>query len=393
MWKDSGLQIPVAFAPEAMEQIRRAAVEGMLSLRRVGVGVGGLLLGQYGDGQITILDSREIACAHNFGPSFRLTAEEIAAALAPIDGTGELEVVGLYCSKPRGPAEVDDDDRRLFESLCPERWQAMLVVSPKSNDASMGAIFSRGEGRALLGGAQLPIEESRAAPGPVEPPAVAAAPPIKPKIAPKIEPASLADPVTAKPVSARPATLPEIIPEPEAPPLLSRKAAPRPKAPPERVAARRPDVPLFSPTLPVKRAALSPWMLWGVSAAIFVALCIAAFLTRDRWMPRQPLELRSFDSGGILTVEWNRSAVRDVEGGSLLFTDGTETKTFLLNGAQVHSGWFQYPRKSAHVAVIFRAGSMQETTTYNDKPLGRRPLRRKLFSHCPPRHNRLSPDR
>jgi hypothetical protein len=377
IWKDPGLPVPVAFAPEAIEQIRRAAVEGMLALRRVGVGVGGLLLGRYGAGKITVLESREIACAHNFGPSFRLTPEEITAALAPVDRTGdrtgELRVVGLYCSKPGGQAEVNDDDRRLFESLCPERWQAMLVVSPKSNNASTGAVFSRGAGRALLGGAQLPIEEIRSRP--LEPAAVGAAP----TIAPKVEPGPLAKPELAKPVPTKPvptkpvsAPLPKIIPEPlPAPP--PREAPPRPKAPQERVAARRPDVPLFSRTVPGKRAGLNPWMVWVGAAVILVALGTGAFLTRDRWMPRPPLELRSYDSAGLLTVEWNRRAVRGIEDGSLLFTDGTDTKTIVVKGAQLHSGSLQYPRKSGRVSVVFRAGSIQETTTYNDKPLAAAP--------------------
>jgi proteasome lid subunit RPN8/RPN11 len=350
-WKDPGLPIPVAFAPEAMEQIRRAAVEGMLALRRVGVGVGGLLLGRYGAGKVTVLGSREIACAHNFGPSFRLTPEEIAEALAPLDGRGELRVVGLYCSKPRGPAEVSDDDRRLFESLCPERWQTMLVVSPKSNNASTGAVFCRGAGRALLGGAQLPIEESRLTPAPAEPAADEPVPTTAPKVTPEPPP-----------------------PPPTPTPPPPRKSSPLPKEAPERVAPRRPEAPLFSRTVPVKRDRLDPWMLWVGSAVILIALCIGAFLTRDRWMPRPPLELRSYDSGGLLTVEWNRRAVRGIEDASLLFTDGADTRTVVVNGAQLHSGSLQYSRKTGHVAVIFRAGSLQETTTYNDKPLEAAPV-------------------
>jgi hypothetical protein len=365
IWKDPGLEIPVAFAPEAMERIRRAAVQGMLSLRRVGVGVGGLLLGRYGGGKVTILDSRAIACAHNFGPSFRLTPEEVTAALAPVGETGELRVVGMYCSKPRGPAEVNDDDRWLFESLCPERWQAILVVSPKSNDASMGAVFSRGAGRALLGGAQLPIEETPMAAA-VEPAAVE---PVE------LAPVELVAVGPAPPVALRvePAPLLEVIPDPEPPPppvplRFPRKAASRPKATAERVSSRRPDAPLFVRTVPVKRARTNSWMLWAGVSVIVLAFCIGAFLTRDRWMPRPPLELRSYDSGGLLTVEWNRSAVRGIEDGSLLFTDGADTNTIVLNGAKLHSGSFQYARKSGRVAVLFRAESIQETTTYNEKP-------------------------
>jgi proteasome lid subunit RPN8/RPN11 len=372
IWKDPGLQIPVAFAPEAMERIRRAAVQGMLSLRRVGVGVGGLLLGSYTGGKVTILDSRPIACAHNFGPSFRLTPEEVTAALAQAGETGELRVVGMYCSKPRGPAEVNDDDRQLFESLCPEQWQPMLVVSPKSNDASTGAVFSRGAGRALLGGAQLPIEETPIA-ATVEP--VVAEPVIAEPLPVELAPVELVAVGPAPPVApnVEPSPLLEVILDPEPPPppvplRLPRTAASRPKAPAERVSSRRQDAPLFVRTVPVKRARPNSWMLWAGVPAMIVAFCVAAFLTQDRWMPRPPLELRSYDSGGLLTVEWNRSAVRGIEDGSLLFTDGTDTNTIVLNGAKLHSGSFQYARKSGRVAVLFRAESIQETITYNDKP-------------------------
>src|SRR4051794_29966826 len=98
-WQDPGCPIPVSYSRDALEQIRRLAVDGLLQLPRVGIGVGGLLLGSREKGRITILGSVPVPCSYAEGPSFRLTPAEIEHALEMVRANGPMKVVGWYCSK------------------------------------------------------------------------------------------------------------------------------------------------------------------------------------------------------------------------------------------------------------------------------------------------------
>jgi len=59
-----------------MEKIRLQARDGLMALPRVGMGVGGLLLGTRQDGVVRLVDAIEIPCSHTLGPAFNLTDEE-----------------------------------------------------------------------------------------------------------------------------------------------------------------------------------------------------------------------------------------------------------------------------------------------------------------------------
>src|ERR1700693_5678641 len=112
-WEDPGCPIPVSYSREAMEQIRRLAVDGLLELPRIGVGVGGLLLGTRKNGRTTILDSMTIPCSHAEGPPFRLTPEETRQAVEMARSTGPFTLVGWYCSKTRGVPALTEGDLTL----------------------------------------------------------------------------------------------------------------------------------------------------------------------------------------------------------------------------------------------------------------------------------------
>jgi hypothetical protein len=99
---------------------------------RIGLGIGGLLLGRREGGKIEILSSVEIPCSHALGPSFTLTAAEMKALVAlPEPGDdGPVQVVGWYCSKTQAHLGLTEHDHRLFDSFCPEPWQALLLIHP-----------------------------------------------------------------------------------------------------------------------------------------------------------------------------------------------------------------------------------------------------------------------
>jgi proteasome lid subunit RPN8/RPN11 len=350
-WTDPGCPIPVHYSREALEQIRRVAVEGLLSLPRIGVGVGGLLLGNRQKGRITILDSMPIPCSHAAGPPFRLTAEETRQALEMARSAGPLTVVGWYCSKTRGPAALFESDLALFGSLCPESWQMALVIRPSTVEASHVTLcFRSGEGL-ILQGAECPLEPFNEMPVHTEP----AAPP-KPAA---VKPAAPTKPVVAVRAAVSRAETPVAT---EAP---SPKIQPRPPIEPAPLQAE-PGQPLLQAATPPPAAArwktrLAGWML--VVSAI-LAGAGAAFFTHPEWMFEQRLQLSASDANGHLTIRWNPGAVRGIAHASLTLNDGGEPHTIPLDTRQLAGGETSYERKSPHVDALMQADGLRAQVSY-----------------------------
>src|SRR5215472_17297354 len=284
-WPDPGLPDAVEYDSDEFERIRRRAIDGLLSLPRVGMGVGGLLLGTRDSGVIRIISSQEISCAHAFGPGFRLTDAEIAAALEAAPRPDGMQVVGWYCSKPRGAPELTAEDEQLFDALCPLPWQIALSILPST------------------------------------------------------EP-----------------TVDEVIPEKTAP-----AARPTPPEPP----TARPE-PLFAVPPPRRRVSRLP--RWAAVAALCSLSALGVFASRGLWWPKPKLELRSFDSGDALTIEWNSSAVRGMDNGYLEIQDGGESQIYLLSASQLRAGTVSYPRRTGKVSAILRAGDIEEAVTFTGPP-------------------------
>jgi len=332
-WTDPGLPEAVEYDSDELEVVRRRAIDGLLSLPRVGMGVGGLLLGTHGSGVIRILGSQEISCSHAFGPGFRLTDEEIAAAIAAGLPRNGLRVVGWYSSKPRGKAELTEEDTRLFGALCPLPWQIALLIVPSTVDVTQAAVFTR----RAKGGALIPlIEAENMEPEAVEPETEAA------------------ETETEQPSSEAARLFQRILPT-EPPPAAAAPEPPRP--------APNPSQPLFA--VPPWRRPAGP-LQWSIAAV----LCLFAVLgaSRNLWWPQPKLELRSFDSGDALTIEWNTSAVKGLGGGSLEIRDGEESRTYPLNASQLQAGTVNYLRKTGRVSALLRAGRIEEAVTFSGPP-------------------------
>jgi hypothetical protein len=191
VWKDPVCPIEVEYSPAVLENIRRLAVDALLSLPRVGLGIGGFLLGTRDEGKAAIRDFFPIDCSHATGPSFAPTATEIEEAKASVrEKAGEsLEVLGFYCSRPRVPIQMGEKERALFRNLCPGAGQMGLLIRPSSTNASLAGLFYRKSGGIVAGGTELPlnspetanshteeIAESEEIPSPQEIPAPLASP-------------------------------------------------------------------------------------------------------------------------------------------------------------------------------------------------------------------------
>ena len=102
-WQDAELPFTVEYASPAFERIRQRAAEGLIALPRVGMGVGGLLLGERTPAGIRIAGTVELPCSHTLGPTFQLTSDEIRQSLELVKSAGaQRPVVGIYRTRTRG---------------------------------------------------------------------------------------------------------------------------------------------------------------------------------------------------------------------------------------------------------------------------------------------------
>lgn len=325
-WRRPGCPTAVEYSPDAFERLRIAAIEGLLALPRVGMGIGGLLLGTHTGGRIRVLDSVAIPCSHAQGPSFHLSQDEREQALQLVGSAAPLSVVGWYCSRTRGKMGLSPEDIALFDLLCAAPWQITLLLRPSLVEPTRAALFYRDKGK-VLAGSELELLPAA--------------------------PAAAGEPAVPEEEAAAP--LPE--PEPEPQPM---KPAPLPAPPPFRPPA--PAAPRFTSAT---AAPEKPWRQWIVAAAL---LCFGlggtAWLTRYDWMPRPPLKLEATDSTGQITFRWNTDAVRGLENGMLLVNDGGELHTFPMAGDLLERGFMRYDRKSRRVTGTLRVGETRVFATF-----------------------------
>ena len=237
-WNTDGSSPAVEYARETLEQVRRHALLGFLSVPKIGAGAGGLLLGERTAGGVRILDSVEIPCSHAFGPSFALTEAEIAAAVALAQHPRELSVVGWYVSRTRGPIEMAERDLALYRTICPEQWQLALVLQPSAVHTTKAVLCHRDDSGVILRGPQTSVDpwaapeedlsdlESADSAGPVV--EVVAPVPVTPVVP---------QPPSSPPVAQAPPPPPPVQPPPPAPRVEEPPAQTRPPV------ASRPNVP------------------------------------------------------------------------------------------------------------------------------------------------------
>lgn len=350
-----------------MEQIRERARCGLMAAPRVGLGVGGLLLGVRTDGRIRLLDSIEIPCSHSVGPSFNLTSDEkretteMVTEAGALAATGKVGVIGWYCSKIRGDATLNESDLSFYAELFPDSGQVALVVRP-SNVASMCAtFFIRDQNGTVVKGVEFVVEEWRPAPA-VEPEAVAGA--LKAEAGAPPREAALSMAVGAG------------LPAPKAVETPKFAASPALKGPDEMPAKPRTPladrasafgIPDLTPLLPPNRSNKLGWILGAIAA---IAAGAAAFATQDAWMPKPPLTLNSTELNGTLLIRWNPEALRGIDHASMFVNDGGQPAPTMipLDRFQLNSGLLSYTPKSQRVTAKLNAGETSAITAWFATP-------------------------
>src|SRR5437879_2793618 len=160
-WTEPGLWTTIEYSLSGLEQVRRNAVDGLLSLPRIGLGVGGLLLGpaSSAQGPIQLEHSVVIPCSHTDGPSFALDTSELQAARQLAAERRDLVVVGFYFTKTRGSVTPSPADLLIFDELCPLPWQVMLALRPSSVRPTSATVFYRDTNGKVTQGLERDVPE------------------------------------------------------------------------------------------------------------------------------------------------------------------------------------------------------------------------------------------
>jgi hypothetical protein len=305
-----------------MQQIRERAWDGLMAAPRVGMAVGGLLLGVRHAGRIRVLDSIEIPCSHSIGPSFNLTPEEKRETMAMIAEAGTLSatskvgVIGWYCSKTRGDTTLNAADLSFYSELFPDPGQIALVVRPSNLEPMRATFFFRDEKGEVITGVESLIDEWR------------------PESSVESDPADTGPPE----------------PSPAAPAVTNVR--------PSFFGA-----PSLPPAAPSRRIGKLGWALGAIAS---IAAGASIFLTQDSWMPRPQLSLSSSELNGTLLIRWNPEALRGIDHASMYVNDGGQRIPTLitLDRFQLNSGLLSYTPKSKRVTAKLNAGEQSALTAW-----------------------------
>jgi proteasome lid subunit RPN8/RPN11 len=362
LWTTPECPFPIEYSTRVLDDIRLIVTDAFFSLPRGGAEIGGLLLGRHEKGRVTILDSVQLDCEHAFGPSFVLSPRDFAKLtdlVAAAKKTRQALPVGWYHSHTRSEIFLSDADREIHSRFFPEPWQVALVLKPHTFQPMRAGFFFREKDGSMQGASAY--KEFLLQPLPIRPLPSGSPPPSPTPFSAAHEPETNGRIINV-----------ESVVEPDIPPPQPEAARPEPPAPafltPEPAPPRR-------------------WVGWA-AVGLGVALGVAAFETRDAWLPRaQALfqaapadspSLNAVDRNGQLQFQWNpaATAVRAATAGSLLIVDGTIPVTVPLDAAHLQSGSLTYTRRSGHV----------DATLILPQPGGKEVRQATLFTGNAPEH-------
>ena len=389
-WSTPECPFSIECSSRVLDDIRLAVTDAFFSLPRGGAEIGGILLGDWQEGRLTISHYAALDCEHALGPSFTLSLGDetrLQELIRAASGAGAGMVVGWYHSHTRTGVLLSDSDLTIHNRFFPEPWQVALVVKPHTFEPMRAGFFFRGHGGIIHCSAsyrEFPIE-------PVPMQQVPRAVPMEPPAQPPYRPAAAA---TIVDVRAEPDTPPSpaaavvnVQAEPEAPPapappVVEIRAEPVAEPTPAATAASQASVPeAASEAAPAAPAQLPipsmfehrqerswAWLKVLLAVGLVLAAGVAAYVERDAWYPAAPslshrappestaasIGLNTVDEAGQLQIRWapNSTPVRTATGASLEIADGDPPLNIVpLDVQHLASGVFTYGRRNGRVDV------------------------------------------
>jgi len=157
----------VSWSEDALEQLRRRAVDGLLALPIRGIEIGGLLLGVVSEQapyRFSIEAIAPIECEHQQGPGFVLSENDrlkLVALLAEIQGYGVHSVVGYYRSRTAREAgpELDAADLELIGEFFAGQSHVFLALRPWSVRRCEAALYRWSAGLLVSTGERFELGE------------------------------------------------------------------------------------------------------------------------------------------------------------------------------------------------------------------------------------------
>ena len=147
IWSVPECPFTIEAAARVLDDIRLAVTDAFFSLPRGGAEIGGILLGSFGAGKLTVGDYAALDCEHAYGPSFALSPPDearLSALLAAHDGcAGGLRAVGWYHSHTRSEIFLSEADLAIHRRFFPESWQVALVLKPHTFQPTRFGFFFR----------------------------------------------------------------------------------------------------------------------------------------------------------------------------------------------------------------------------------------------------------
>jgi len=146
-WSTPQCPFTIEYSRRMLDDIRLAVVDAFFSLPRGGAEIGGVLLGKYANGRVTILEYIPLECEHIFGPSFTLSPGDHGRLADIVSGTAgqitDLQPVGWYHSHTRSDIFLSDADLDIHNRYFPNPWQVALVLRPSTFQPVQAGFFFR----------------------------------------------------------------------------------------------------------------------------------------------------------------------------------------------------------------------------------------------------------
>ena len=245
-WSTASCPFTIEYSRRALDDIRLAVVDAFFSLPRGGAEIGGVLLGKFTHGRVSIFEYAPLECDHIFGPSFTLSPGDharLAEILSSVSDRSDLQPVGWYHSHTRSDIFLSEADLDIHNRYFPEPWQVALVLRPSTFQPVQAGFFFREPDGSMHSRASyqefaldpLPVGQvPRSMPAPIAQPAYRTSEPEGPVITLVPEPVNARVPEPELVIAAHvPEPEPMIAPVPEPEPVIARAPEPPPLPEPD----------------------------------------------------------------------------------------------------------------------------------------------------------------
>lgn len=390
-WTTAGCPFVIEYDKTAVDDIRLAVVDAFFSLPRGGAEIGGILLGEYAPGKLSITGYQQLDCEHANGPGFTLSPNDHAKLAELIRSTpgGGKDVVGWYHSHTRSELMLTDADLAVHNRYFREPWHVAMVMKPSTFKPTRVGFFFRDSTGTIRTESSDEFD-------------------LVPQLATQLpSPESAAERRRERPSARR--TTPEPEPEVQVPPrrrhgltldavLRNVESAPAPPATPDvptqplpEGVKQAPEEPAAQPVLdeavqPAEAAGRVRARTFGGLYWLLVASLVGVLVyqTREYWMgsqnrqtmkepvpaadlsaqgvptdrppvppTRSVLLLAVNDAAGHLQIRWDAAAqvVQNAAGGSIEISDGENKAVVPLDQSRLRAGSFTYVRSSQSVDI------------------------------------------